>query len=478
MKGTGYYMKASKVISMAAALSIVSTFAACGDTSGTENTATTVSTTAATEPKVLDETDAQAVQEIDIGDDEKLENGNVRWLSFWDLNPANGKPKSVELELFETKYGGTIEYIPTTYDTRYSDLSTLVLGGTSPDLFPAADMDTFPGKTIAGMFDPWDDYLDFNADFWSEGAKKVSDMHMLGGKHYVAAVGTDAGCVMIYNKRTIDENGLDDPAELLAQGNWTWDTFKDMCTQFSDREKDRFAFDGWWFEINFLLTTGTPVISVEDGVIKSNLNSAEMERAENFMLDMKKADLPFPHNEYDWQVFPNRIGEGTTLFYPCGIWALYEADLSAYGSMDEIMFVPMPKDPKADEYYLPTGIDAYALCKSAPNPEGAAAFMKCKCLAINDETALEIAEKQYREDYGWTDDMIDMLKTTKELTGKNPVIDFYAGTSANVYDLVHNPIKDASYNGKDWSTTRDEISGAVQSELDLLNEQIKEQFGN
>lgn len=471
-------MKTSKIIAMASAAVVLSAFAGCGKTDGSstaETTGTTV-TTAATEPKVLNEADAEAVQEIDTGDEEKLENGTVKWLSFWDLNPANGKPKTVELELFETKYGGKIEYIPTTYDNKYIDLSTLVLGGDSPDIFPAADLDTFPGKVVAGMFDSWDDHLDFDADFWSTGAKKVSDQHMLGGKHYVAAVGTDAGCVMIYNKKTIEENSLSDPAKLLEEGNWTWDNFKNMCMEFSDRDEEKFAFDGWWFEINFLLTTGTPVISVEDGVIKSSLNSSAMERAENFMYDLKKNDLPFPHDEYGWNVFPNRISEGKTLFYPCGIWALYEADLSAYGEQGEIMFVPMPRDPEADAYYLPTGLDAYALCKNAPNPEGAAAFMKCKCLAVGDEKALEIAEKQYREDYGWTDEMIAMLAKTKELTGENPVIDLYAGVSPNVYEMVHNPIKDASYNGKDWSATREEISGAVQAEIDMMNKQIADNF--
>jgi len=227
-----------KAIAFISALTLMGTVTACGSTdSGTSSTSAETSATTETTPaKELDEEDKAAVAEMDTGDDEKLENGTVKWLSFWDLNPANGKPKSVELELFETKYGGKIEYIPTTYETRYSDLSTQVLGGTSPDLFPAADLDTFPGKAIAGMFEPFDDYLDFDSDLWSSGAKKLSDEHTLGGKHYVAVVSTDAGCVCIYNKKTISENGLPDPAELLAEGNWNWDTFKDMCVEFTDPE--------------------------------------------------------------------------------------------------------------------------------------------------------------------------------------------------------------------------------------------------
>ena len=87
------------------------------------------------------------------------------------------------------------------------------------------------------MFEPFDDYLDFDSDLWSVGAKKLSDEHTLGGKHYVAVVSTDAGCVCIYNKKTISENGLPDPAELLAEDNWNWDTFKDMCVEFTDPDK-------------------------------------------------------------------------------------------------------------------------------------------------------------------------------------------------------------------------------------------------
>lgn len=470
-----------KSLSLICAIALIGSVTACSDTGsedqGTESTsAGDAQTTAETEPKVLDEEDAQIVQEIDTGDEEKLENGTVKWLSFWDLNPANGKPKSVELELFETKYGGKIEYIPTTYENRFNDLSAQVLGGTAPDLFPAADLDTFPGKAVAGMFEPFDDYLDFNSDLWSVGAKKLSDEHMLGGKHYVAVVSTDAGCVCIYNKKTIEENGLKDPAELLAEGNWTWDTFRELCTDFSDPDSGKYGFDGWWFETNFLLTTGKPVIGMEDGVIKSNITGSEMERAENFLFEMNRDSLPLPKEEFDWVEQPRRISEGTTLFYPCGIWALYEADLTAYGQQGEIMFVPMPKDPEADKYYLPSGVDAYALCKGAQNPEGAAAFMNCKLIAVSDENAQAIAEKQYREDYGWDDEMIDMWHKTKELTNENPVIEFYAGVSSDVYDLVHNPIKDTSYNGVDWSTTRDTISAPVQNKIDELNAQIAENF--
>ncbi len=463
-----------RVTAMISALAMLSTFTACSTDDGIASEAEVTSATTA--PKQLSEEEQAAVQEVEITD-EKLENGTVKWLATYDINPDKGKPKLFALELFETKYGGKIEYIPTTWENRYTDLSTMVLGGTAPDLFPAQEFDTFPSKVVDGMFQPFDDYLDFDdAELWTEGAKKLADAHVMGGKHYVAPVNTDSKCLMIYNKRTMEENGLDDPAELLAEGNWTWDTFRDMCLEYCDREADQFAYDSWYFETQFVLTTGVAPIAMENGLVKSNIDSAELERAENFMYELKKADLPLPKAEFNWTEQPQRIAEGKTLFWPCATWALWEADLSKFGEQGEIMFVPMPRDPAADEYYLPANMDAYALCKGAENPEGAAAFIKCKLIAEKDESALAITEKQYREDYGWTDEMFEMWYKVRELTDANPVVSLHMGLPSEVAAIVDDSIKQASFNGKDWNVTREEISALTQTTVDDLNHVIQEKF--
>lgn len=473
-KGEKEMKNVRKTIAFVSALALMGSMTACGNTgdSGSASETTTVSTA----PKELDEEDKAAVAEVDIGDDEKLENGTIRWLATYDINPDKGKPKMFALELFESKYGGKVEWIPTTWENRYNDLSANVLGGTSPDLFPAQEFDTFPSKVIDGMFQPFDDYLDFDSDLWSEGCKKLAEAHVLGGKHYVAPVATDSKCLMIYNKKTIEENGLTDPAELLEEGNWTWDTFREMCLDYCDREEDKFAYDSWYFETQFILTTGVAPISMENGLVKSNLMSAEVERAENFMYNLKKDDLPLPKAEFNWTEQPQRISEGKTLFWPCATWALWEADLSKFGKPEEIMFVPMPKDPDADKYYLPANMDAYALCKGASNPEGAAAFIKCKLIAEQDESALAITEKQYREDYGWTDEMFEMWYKVREMTDENPVVSLHMGLPTDVAAIVDDGIKQASFNGTDWAVTRESMSELTQQTVDELNAKIEEKF--
>ena len=204
-----------------------------------------------------------AIEEIET-DFEELENKTVRLLANFDLNPAAGKPKSVALEMFETKCGGHIEPILCSWDDRYDKLSTMVLGDDSPDMFSAEDLDIFPGKVIEGKFQAMDDYVDFDSELWAP-MKHVNDMFSIKGRHYIGATSTDAGVVVIYNKKTIEENGLPDPAQLLEEGNWTWDTFYDMIAKFYSRPDEKFGIDGWEFENAFAVTSGVPYVDFKDG---------------------------------------------------------------------------------------------------------------------------------------------------------------------------------------------------------------------
>ncbi|MDE6132949.1 MAG: extracellular solute-binding protein, partial [Oscillospiraceae bacterium] len=373
----------------------------CGSNDDVRSSDTAYSAPKETTTATMAAEDAEVVEQVEV-DAEKLENGKLRWLSFWSLEPEEGETVDVFLQLFKTKYGGEIEYIPTTDSTKYDDLATLVLGGNSPDMFPAADLDTFPGKASAGMFQPMDEYIDFDSELFPEGAKRINDMHTIGGKHYIACVAADAGTIILYNKNTIDENGFDDPAELAYNNEWTWSAFKQMCYDFTDTTQGKYAIDGWWYELAMMLSTGVPVIGMENGEIVNNVMDPNLARVQELFREMHNAEVNFPRAEYNWKEHPEKIGEGTTLFYPVGSWQLYEPNISAFGDPGEIMFVPMPRDENADEWYLSAagGLDAYAMCKGAPNPEAVAAFIKCKLTANTDESVKEVSDKKVRNDYG------------------------------------------------------------------------------
>ena len=421
-----------------------------------------------TVPSTLKEEYNSTLESIDTGATEKLENGEVVWLSTWDINPSNGKAMPTELELFKNQYGGSIKFIQCTFDQRFEKLSTMVLSGDSPDMFPAADLDVFPRCSLNNLFAPLDDYIDFSEDIWTD-ISHLNDVYMLDGKHYVCNFSADAGIIMIYNKNTIAQNNLDDPAELLEEGKWDWDSFKKMMTDFCDPEENKYAIDGWWFEQGFILTTGVPLVSYDNGVLSSNLDDPMVNHAEEFMQMMNQEELPYPKAQHEWQVCPDNIAAGKTLFYPVGVWQLYEPDLSMFGKPDEIMFVPMPKSTYADKHYLPAGVDAMAMVKGGKNPEGTAAFMKCRRIAATDPATLEIQRNQFYEDYKWTEEMMDMYIKVKEMTNENPVFDFYGAVAADLYGYIHNPMKEAFNAGVSWTQTKESIKGGVDAEIEKAN---------
>ncbi|MBO5266005.1 MAG: extracellular solute-binding protein [Ruminiclostridium sp.] len=465
-------MKHKKILSFGTAVVLAASMGSCADkpeaaptrTSPPEASTTTAAATLASEDK-------EALAQVETTY-EKLENGTIKFLSSWDINPADGKPKQVSLEMFETNYGGKIEYIPCTWESRYEALGKMIAAGDSPDMFSAGDLDCFPQGAVSKMFLPLDDYVDFDSELWAP-MKEVNDQFMFKDKHYVGATSTDAGVVMIYNQKTIDENGLADPAKLLEEDNWTWDTFYDMMIAFCDRTNEKYAVDGWWFEGAISLTTGVPYVGMKDGKIVQNLDDPMIEQVQRFMYNMKKQDLPFPKSEYGWQIHPENIANGKTLFYPCGIWALYVTDLSDFGEMDEIRFVPMPRCPYADAHYLPTAINGFTLCSGAKNPEGVAAYLDCLMLCRDNEVALEIEQAQIFEDYKWTPEMYDMLLKTREMTEQHPVIEFYTAVNDTVNDLVNNPIKETYNAGVSWTETKETIKFALQAELDSVNTRLE-----
>ena len=81
---------------------------------------------------------------------------------------------------FNNKYGGEVEWVETTYGTRFDDLANLILAGTSPD-FTTASVMTFPEKCLKSMFVPVDDYIDYTDPLWEGNAEFVDRYFSMNG---------------------------------------------------------------------------------------------------------------------------------------------------------------------------------------------------------------------------------------------------------------------------------------------------------
>ena len=226
-------MKKKKFFSAsAAAIILISMLTACtqSDGGGSQTTTTTAP------PSTMAEEQQSQAEEIQVKEFE-LENKKITFLASWSRNPANGKNKDVALELFQPSFAGEVEDMVVGDAERYDRLGTLVSTGSSPDFFSAADMDAFPKGAINQMFQPLDDYIDFN-DQWFGSRKALNDSFIYNGKHYVSVISPEIEVLMVYNKAVLEENGLQDPADLLKEGKWDWNTCKQMMNEFCDKSDD------------------------------------------------------------------------------------------------------------------------------------------------------------------------------------------------------------------------------------------------
>ncbi|MDE6579823.1 MAG: ABC transporter substrate-binding protein [Ruminiclostridium sp.] len=466
-----------KLLSVSAAsIMMLGMLAGCtqdSEPSNTNNGGGDVSTGA---PSTMGEEQQSQAEEIKVKDFE-LENKELTFLATWARNPANGKNKDVALELFQTRFGGKINDIIVEDAERYTRLASMVSTGQSPDFFSAGDMDAFPRGAVAKMFSPLDEYIDFN-DEWFGSKKAINDPFVFNGKHYASVISPEIDVLLIYNKKIMEENNLTDPADLLKENKWNWDNFYSMMADFCSRGEERYGIDGWWVAKGISNSSGVPFIGMQDGKVVNNVRDASIEKAQALLEKIFNENIAFPLGEMEWVSYPKYVGEGKTLFYAVGYWALTEVNseygLINYGDINDVGFVPVPCEPGSDKIYIPARVNAYMLCAGAPNPQGFAALMYCEMAANGSDAAEQITKDQYFNEYGWTDSMWEMRNTMFEMVRENPVYDFMGGVSSDCYDALNNPSKDAFHNGASWIQTRETIYDRVQLEVDNVNKAAEE----
>lgn len=441
-------------------ITCIATMAGCTD----DSEITTITTT----PATLRKEDQEVIAEIATSSEAKeLENKKISWFCFWEMNPPEGDPARTSLEIFKSKYGGEIEDILCSYDERNTKLATLIAADQSPDLISGADL--FPSYIIKGICSPVDEYIDFNNEIWND-VSEINQKYQINGKTYWPIFSTgEAGYTMIYNKLTVEENQLDDPAKLYESGEWTWDKFYEMGIKFLDNGEGRHVTSGWWFEEALIATTGVPAVDYVNGKLINNLNSPELQRVEEFLSECNKQGFAITEDA------PKGVLNGTTLFYPVGSYIMLGVDHRNFGESEEdIMFVPMPRDPKADAHYVSVSPEVYCIASGAKNPEGAAAFIECARMATVDTEAIAIRQKQIMTDYKWTDEMYNMLLSMQENEMKNGIFDLSKKMPQDVSEAIQNAITTVYRNGDSWTQAREEIKGLVDTSIEDINSYIND----
>ena len=389
---------------------------------------------------------------------------------------------------FKEKYGCDIEWIECTFGERWTTLANLLLADDVPDFYAAWATD-FPYYSIKGMFQPVDDYIDYSDPLWSEMKYMADTYFSVGGRHYVFITDVIANCVVIYNRKVMDEWGFDDPAELFYNNEWTWDKMMDMSLDFTDAEDGRYAFNAWHTEEALFSSTGTYLVEFdpETGKYVSNLDDPRIERASNWLYDVMKNELCFPMWTNGWNLNYSAEGggmkEGKTLF-AMDPWYVFDECRSAeeydavFGDIraGDLMIVPVPRDPNGDgEYYIDSKIKGYNLIKGAPHPEAVALLAACDRFKTVDPTVTSFDRRQLQEKKGWTEEMLDMWDTMYEIAhSHNTQIIFGEGLGDRVAPIVDTVINYTRNGNSTFTQRKEQNSEKLDYYLEELNQMIEE----
>ena len=388
---------------------------------------------------------------------------------------------------FQQKYGGNVDWIETTWSTLTTDLANRVLSGDAPD-FTKAWESAFPTDYLNGLYAPVDDYVDYDDPLWA-GMKYFSDTFFsIGGRSYMFLTDVKNNSLMLYNRRVFDEYGFDDPAELYYNSEWTWDVLLDMALDFGDPDEGRYAFNGWHTDSTFMSSTGTYLVllDAETGKFYSNVDDPRLERAASFLSDVHKNDLAYPQYANGWSLNYGDEGggmkEGMTLFAMGPAYILDEItslseEEERFGNMseNEVMVVPLPRDPNGDgEYYIDSIPMGYCLIKGAKNPEGVALLSMCDRFKIIDPTVIRIDERQKMEVLGWNEEMLNMWNHMYDIANSHNTIVQYSNLG-DVSKYSDNMIAFNSWdNPSTWAELKEANKDALDYAIDELNAQLAE----
>lgn len=411
----------------------------------------------------------------------------LRWLSYFDLNPTRRVPeKRTDLSLFEQK-GGTIVYESCSSIEKYEKLASELLANTPPDMFWYESGMTFPANCVKEMFQPIDEIVDFDQPLWSD-VKGMAEQYTLNGRHFVAPINYLPCSVLTYDKDVIEAAGLDDPYEVYLEGDWDWNAWYDMMFEYVGQAADgeeRYGVNGWFAPFIYHSTGKTIVYYDEEkDEYAQRLDDPDLSRAANFLYDIKKNDLYMDQ----WIGQASDCFKANILFYAMGPWAVI--DTHPPTESDHWGIVPIPRDPQSDTKYTTIDINAYMWVKGSTKKEAMKTWMECARIVYVQPEYIETEKAKFDENNPyWTDEMYQAAYVETISDNFTQLYDPGYGISTVLSDndaanndtleainaLMYRWVMVDSPEGKQYTWTQlcETYRGTIQSELDTFNAAYK-----
>lgn len=296
-------------------------------------------------------------------------------------------------DAFEQKYGGKVNVIGVGWGDQQSTIISMVNAGEVCDLGQAHDQN-FPIYGAKNIVQDVSQYVDLNDGFWYD---SCTGAFSFGGVPY--AMGAEATPVVLsYNKTLFEQFGVKTPMEYFQEGNWNWDTFREVALEMTgdtdgDGENDVYGF-GWWdsFYVQMLAANGVATIDYTGEKVISNYQTAAATEAFEFLQNGYTSDKFIMMPDGDSFISAMKSGK---LAMACEYGF---AAITAYNCDYEIAWAPLPNGPSGAPYDCGGALNGFVIPVTAANPEGAAAFARMAYEAKHEHDNVQLVEKWGAED--------------------------------------------------------------------------------
>lgn len=191
--------------------------------------------------------------------------------------------------------------------------------------------------------------IDFKSELYNQDIRKFAN---LNNKQYAFLSGINDVYMIVYNKRLIQEAGLEDPINLYNNGQWTYDKLQEYLKRLTKRSSDgSILIDG--------LQTTTPNIMIESlvtmnggsvikadaasGKLKSDLNSTKTKEALQYGYNWYNTDDTVSNSGSDWSACMKNFAQAKTAMVLATKY-VFET-IKEYNLSDAVGVVPFPKGP-------------------------------------------------------------------------------------------------------------------------------------
>lgn len=309
-------------------------------------------------------------------------------IKFLGIDQPQFREDGVVTSFFNKYYGGTIEVDVTAPADIVTKLSSLILSEDPPDLVSVSG--GFPSLPITDMVEPIDGLINFNDDLFKD-LKACYEQFIFGDKHYFAPWVYDTLSYVFYNKKIFADNGMKTPDELFNEGKWTWDEFKKAAIDLNVDENGDGTAERWglatcvYHDIRLAFTTGQNTINVNGRDITSNIANPKLERAFNFLYDLTYKDkVASPNRDSNEVQSLFNTGKTAMLMGP-DFWSGDDTAFPDLKKANGFGFAPYPKDPQADNHYIPGEAIGFFVPKGVVNNKGLTAFFYSAVAAMKEE---------------------------------------------------------------------------------------------